>query len=178
MPATLTTEAPRKKRKLLSRRRKEIDTSTYSGKFAQRILDLRIQAGLTAAEVSEKLRVSLSSYQNWERGDNCPPVEMLIPLSFTLRVPVSDLFPTDAETVITGTSNAIDTSTYSGRFAVRLKELRESASLTRKELAERCDLPEKMVIELETAKREPNTTVLKRLAESLEVSVRDMIPER
>lgn len=49
-----------------------------------------------------------------------------------------------------------DTTTYAGRFAARLRELRQAAGLTQKEAAERLDLPQQTLSRWETGERVPS----------------------
>jgi len=72
----------------------------------------------------------------------------------------------------------IDTSTYSGRFAARLRELRDKAGLTTRELAEKTGIPESTLKAWELENRQP--TVIERLPELAEVlgtTPRNLLPK-
>ena len=71
----------------------------------------------------------------------------------------------------------VDTSTYTGRFAVRLKTLREKAGYSVVELAEVSGIPKNTLIRWEAAQNSPPLETLPVLAEALEIRVRTLIPE-
>ena len=72
-----------------------------------------------------------------------------------------------------------DKSTYSGRFAVRLKMLRERAELSVQELAEILEVQSITVYKWEQAKSAPNVADLPKVAEALKLkSVRTIFPEK
>ncbi len=58
--------------------KKKPDDSTYSGRFAIRLYELRKKAGLSAEQVAEAVGVSVGTVYNWEAGirqvnwDYCP----------------------------------------------------------------------------------------------------------
>ena len=54
--------------------RKEVDTSTYEGRFAVRLKVLREKAGLTVEEFAEKLSVKPITVYGWEQGRSAPHV--------------------------------------------------------------------------------------------------------
>ena len=72
---------------------------------------------------------------------------------------------------------AVDTSTYTGRFAVRLKSLREKAGLSVDELAELSGIPRTTLFNWESADRTPINDDLLKVAEALEVNIRTLIPK-
>ena len=71
----------------------------------------------------------------------------------------------------------VDTSTYEGRFAARLKELREKAKLTVEELAEKSGIPDKTLYSWEAATHMPTVVKLPELARALKVKIRNLLPE-
>ena len=71
----------------------------------------------------------------------------------------------------------VDTSTYTGRFAERLKKLREKAGLTVEELAETSGIPVQTLYCWEQASRTPAIDRFPELAESLGVKIRILLPE-
>ncbi len=52
--------------------KKQPDTSTYSGRFAVRLYELRQKAGLSAEQVAEALGVSAKTVYAWESATNAP----------------------------------------------------------------------------------------------------------
>jgi len=68
---------------------------------------------------------------------------------------------------------------YSGRFAIRLRKLREEAGLTPEEVAEKMGVTATTVYHWERAFSSPKTEQLLLLSEALGLkSVRTLIPER
>ncbi len=76
-----------------ARPRKPIDTSTYEGRFAERLRMLREKAGLSVDELAEKSGVSRSTLFNWERSTSSPVNEDLRKVADTLGVEVRTLIP-------------------------------------------------------------------------------------
>ncbi len=72
----------------------------------------------------------------------------------------------------------IDTSTYEGRFAARLKMLREKAGLSVDELAEKSGIPVQTLYTWENGSRSPIPETLPNLAEALGVKTRTLLPEK
>ena len=73
----------------------------------------------------------------------------------------------------------IDTETYEGRFAVRLKMLREKAGLTAEELAEALGVHFNTVYHWERSHSFPQCRQLPLLAEALKLKgVRTLFPEK
>ena len=70
----------------------------------------------------------------------------------------------------------IDTSTYTGRFAARLKELREKKKLTVEELAEKSGIPVQTLYCWESMSRTPAIDRFPELAKALGVKVRFLMP--
>lgn len=75
--------------------RKEPDVSTYSGRCARRLRELRERAGLTVEQVAEALGVSYRAVYHWERGTNEPKLDYLPELArlYGLKSPRSVLAP-------------------------------------------------------------------------------------
>lgn len=57
-----------------------------------------------------------------------------------------------------------DQTTYVGRFAARLRELRQAAGLTQKEAAERLGFPQAVISRWETGERSPTLKQLPAIA--------------
>ena len=72
----------------------------------------------------------------------------------------------------------VDTSTYTGRFAVRLKMLREKAGLSVAELSEKTEIPKKTIFEWESDNRTPGIDRFPQLAKALKVKIADLLPKK
>jgi transcriptional regulator with XRE-family HTH domain len=73
--------------------------------------------------------------------------------------------------------NAVDTSTYEGRFAVRLRTLREKAGWTVDELAIKTGIPIATLYSWENASRSPVSNDLLLVAQALKTDVRNLLPK-
>jgi transcriptional regulator with XRE-family HTH domain len=72
----------------------------------------------------------------------------------------------------------VDESTYEGRFAVRLRMLREKTGMNVHELAEKSGVPVSNILSWESCSRKPALCdALLNLAEALDVSIRTLIPK-
>lgn len=56
--------------------KKEPDRTTYSGRFAARLYELRKKAGLSAEQVAEELGVSAMAVYQWEAGSRKLSIEL------------------------------------------------------------------------------------------------------
>lgn len=63
------------------------------------------------------------------------------------------------------------TRTIGELFGERLRELRQKRGWTQVELAQRCDLPQARISELESGSRAPNLVTMIRLAAALKCNV-------
>ena len=76
------------------RQRKEVDTSTYEGRFAVRLRMLREKAGMNVHVLAEKSGVSKTTILNWESGIRKPIVsDTFLRLAAALEVNVRTLMP-------------------------------------------------------------------------------------
>ncbi len=75
--------------------KKQPDTSTYSGRFAVRLYELRQKAGLSAEQVAEKLETTAVTVYSWESGKPTVRLDILPKLAelYGLKE-VRNLFPT------------------------------------------------------------------------------------
>jgi len=78
-------------------------------------------------------------------------------------------------------TNPIDESTYAGRFAARLRMLREKAGITGEQMAEEItnagyDCPKRTYYNWEAGTREPPLNSLPTIAKTLRVQVRTIFP--
>lgn len=76
--------------------KKEIDTSTYGGRFAARLRELR--AGRDVMKIVASLKrsgheIGRATYYNWESAAYDPPLNVLPALAKALGCKVSELFP-------------------------------------------------------------------------------------
>jgi transcriptional regulator with XRE-family HTH domain len=71
-----------------------------------------------------------------------------------------------------------DTSTYAGRFAVRLKTLREKAGLTVEEMAGALEISATSIYRWEADLRQPQISDLPKIADALSVKIRVLLPEK
>jgi transcriptional regulator with XRE-family HTH domain len=60
--------------------------------FGQRLQALRLNAGITQAQLAEKTGLTVESISNMERGLFGPKFENLEKIAAVLKVPVKDLF--------------------------------------------------------------------------------------
>lgn len=72
----------------------------------------------------------------------------------------------------------VDTSTYTGRFAARLRELREKKKMSVEELAMKSGIPIKTLYKCESGELTPAFERLPLLAEALSVKIRTLFPEK
>ena len=70
-----------------------------------------------------------------------------------------------------------DTRMYSGRFAARLRTLREKAGLTVEDLVEATGFPQRTLYRWESGLRVPPVDAYPILAAALGVKVRTLLPE-
>ena len=73
--------------------RKEIDTSTYTGRFALRLRSLREKKGLSVDEFSAKTGIPRQTLYNWESNISQPPIGQLPVLAEGLGVKIAKLLP-------------------------------------------------------------------------------------
>lgn len=74
-------------------------------------------------------------------------------------------------------SKKVDTSTYTGRFAARLKELREKAGLTPEQFAEQLAVSDQAIYYWESGLRQPKISDLPKIASVLKLKkTRDLLP--
>ncbi len=76
-----------------ARPRKEIDTSTYVGRFAARLKMLREKAGLSPEDAAEQLKVPKKSIYNWEAGISIAPLRMFPLIAEVYGVKTRTLLP-------------------------------------------------------------------------------------
>ena len=77
----------------MSRARKEIDLTTYEGRFAARLRTLREKAKMSVEELAKSIGIPKKTLYNWEAGIRTPPFGMLPVLAEELGVKVRNLMP-------------------------------------------------------------------------------------
>ena len=78
----------------MARPRKEVDQSTYEGRFAARLKALRVKAGLSVQELAERMGVIDKTIYHWESGLHHPSIPDLSKLVEALNLKsVRTLFP-------------------------------------------------------------------------------------
>lgn len=76
----------------------EPDLTTYSGRLAARIRELRTATGMTTEEAAEKLTlngygISAPAMRHWENGTRKPMWDALPALAKTFKVKIRELIP-------------------------------------------------------------------------------------
>jgi len=77
----------------MSRSRKNIDTSTYEGRFAERLRSLRDKAKLSVPELAERTGIPRTTLFNWESGLSEPSLKHYPVLAEAFGIKVRTLFP-------------------------------------------------------------------------------------
>lgn len=81
---------------------KQPDQSTYSGRFAARLRQLREKAGLSVEEVvalvtrhndSGRSSPAVPSYYKWEQGSTSPHIDLIPVIARALKLKPRDLLP-------------------------------------------------------------------------------------
>ncbi|MBN2024979.1 MAG: helix-turn-helix transcriptional regulator [Pirellulales bacterium] len=78
--------------------RKEPDQSTYSGRLAKRMIDLRTKADFSVADVVERMakagyEIKDMAYRHWESNRRQPDLDALPAIAKALKVRIKDLMP-------------------------------------------------------------------------------------
>ena len=68
------------------------DKTTYAGRFAARLRELRVAAGLSQAEVAKRLDVKQSTVSLWESGERAPSLNQLPAIAYALGVNEAEKF--------------------------------------------------------------------------------------
>ena len=75
------------------RQRKELDTTTYVGKFAERLVMLREKKKMTIDELAEKSGIPKTTLFNWQGMKCAPTIDKFPQLAKALGVSVRYLMP-------------------------------------------------------------------------------------
>ena len=73
--------------------------------------------------------------------------------------------------------NEVDTNTYAGRFAIRLRTLREKTGMSVEEIAELTGIPKRTLFNWESGRCAPPVESYPKLAEIFGVKVRTLLPD-
>jgi DNA-binding transcriptional regulator YiaG len=77
----------------MARPRKEVDTSTYAGRFAVQIKTIREKRKLTIDEVAAQSEIPISTLYSWEQGIKEPTISRLPILAQVFGTTVNKLMP-------------------------------------------------------------------------------------
>lgn len=77
---------------------REIDESTYAGRFAARLRTFRIDSKLSGVELAKLItengyRIAYRSYMDWESGVSSPPIAALPCIAISFGISVRKLMP-------------------------------------------------------------------------------------
>ena len=73
--------------------RKEIDVTTYRGRFAENLRALRLKAGLSIPVLSEKSGIPVPTLEGWEGARKSPSIDRFPDLAKALEISVRKLLP-------------------------------------------------------------------------------------
>ena len=138
-------------------------------RFGARLKELRIQIGLSLRQLAEKVNVSPSYISKIENGVLAPPSEKVI-------LALAEFLNTDKEELMTSGGKLprhivqIQRNRAKAEFGVRLRELRNLASMTQRELASRASVNYSYVSKIENGLMPPpSQKLILRLADILNV---------
>jgi len=80
-----------KKSMMTPRVRKEVDTSTFEGKFGARLRMLREKAKMSVEELSDVTGIPNPTLYRWESGDRCPINPQVFLVTEALKIKISRL---------------------------------------------------------------------------------------
>lgn len=76
---------------MAARPRKTVDTSTYEGRFALRLKELRKSKNLSIEDLAKKTGIPQTTLYRWESGDRCPVNEQIFLVADALKIKLSRL---------------------------------------------------------------------------------------
>ena len=82
-----------KTRRMTPRARKEVDTSTYSGRFAVRLRALRDKTGMSVEAFVEMHGFNRTTWYSWEHGYATPSFDKLPDIAKAFGISVRTLIP-------------------------------------------------------------------------------------
>lgn len=119
----------------------------------------RKQAGLTQKELAEKLNISQTVINQWERGARTAKISSLQKIADALGMTITDLY--DFETPVM--KDCV--------FPDRLRAARKCKGMTQAELANKCHCMDVQIRKYESGQSEPTLSRLVQLARGLDVSL-------
>ena len=72
--------------------RKEIDTSTFRGRFAEHLRGLRLNADLSIPKLSEQSGIPIATLEGWEGARKSPSIDRFPAIAKSLGVSVRKLW--------------------------------------------------------------------------------------
>jgi len=95
---TAQSTMPALKGAAVPRPRNHVDTSTYAGRVAIRIRELREAAGLDVRDCAKRItkagyKIGSSTLYHWENGGRQPQLDAIPYIAKALRVRIAELFP-------------------------------------------------------------------------------------
>ena len=80
-----------KTRDMSPRAKKEVDVSTYEGRFAVRLKKLREKKKVSIEALSEMTGIPQTTLYRWENGDRCPVNAQVLLVAEALEIKISRL---------------------------------------------------------------------------------------
>lgn len=124
--------------------------------FGTNLISLRESIGMTRNELADKLSIPYTTLRNYEKDQREPGHKLLIELSSIFSVPVDDL---------------IGNPQKEEKMEFRIKEARESAGYSQKDLAELIGVAPSTFNGYENGNHDPKSVLLKKIAAACHVSV-------
>ncbi len=119
--------------------------------LAARLRTLRIEAGLSQADLAHRLGISQAAISNWESGSRQPNLDDLYPLAHELGVEVVDLLPRQAgppiRAALRGVAEKLERSSLAAAL-VEFVDQAETMSRPGRQIWTRASLPHEAAAEL------------------------------
>ncbi len=143
--------------------------------------DARLAAGRTLKETAAALRISPRTLRAYEEGRKSPSLPELAALAYFLQVPLDhfwgrDIISSDTPPILKLPLEDL-LATHQTFIARRLREAREQAGLSLKDLAARTGISASRLAEYEKGERPVPAVELELIADELGLKLRDFIPE-
>lgn len=75
------------------RPRKEVNVTSYGGKFGVHLRTLRERAGMSVAELAETSQIPVATICDWEKNRRTPSISKFPELAAALKIKVQKLLP-------------------------------------------------------------------------------------
>ena len=146
--------------------------------LAQKLKELRRKANLSQTEFAEKIGISRSTVQRWERNDSTPSMDEMSKIAGILGTSVTNLIAeTDNSTVGISSPSVNNASPIHRKFVERLKTLMEKLNLSRNDLAKAVNVPLEEIAKWESNAVSPDINSVKSIAKILGCSAAYLIGE-